>query len=63
MSRRTVAARLTRTAPGRARDPPGTAGRPDTTFGTTNDDVLAQLDPSFRGKDVVRTIRAIDWPQ
>ncbi|WP_036969949.1 HD domain-containing protein [Promicromonospora kroppenstedtii] len=41
----------------------GMAHRPDTTFGTMNDDVLAHFDPSFRRQDFVRIIQDNDWPE
>lgn len=41
----------------------GMADRPQTTFGTMNDDVLAALDPAFRREDFVRIIRTSDWPE
>ena len=41
----------------------GMADRPDTTFGTMNDDVLAHFDPSFTRKDFVETIRDNAWPE
>ncbi|WP_285101312.1 HD domain-containing protein [Promicromonospora sp. MEB111] len=41
----------------------GMAGRPGTTFGTMNDDVLAHFDPSFRRQDFVRIIQDNDWPE
>ncbi|MFI0896598.1 HD domain-containing protein [Streptomyces sp. NPDC020983] len=41
----------------------GMADRPDTTFGTMNDDVLAHFDPSFRRKDFVEMIRDSPWPE
>jgi hypothetical protein len=36
--------------------------RPDSTFGTMNDDVLAFKDPGFRRKDFCKLILASDWP-
>ncbi|MFJ3284864.1 HD domain-containing protein [Streptomyces sp. NPDC086669] len=41
----------------------GMVHRPDTTFGTMNDDVLAHFDPSFRRKDFVEIIRNNPWPE
>lgn len=41
----------------------GMVDRPDTTFGTMNDDVLAHFDPSFRRKDFVEVIQSNDWPE
>jgi putative nucleotidyltransferase with HDIG domain len=41
----------------------GMADRPDTTFGTMNDDVLAHFDPSFHRKDFVEIIRNNPWPE
>ncbi|MDQ7810821.1 HD domain-containing protein [Amycolatopsis sp. A133] len=41
----------------------GMAARPDTTFGTMNDDVLAHFDPSFTRKDFVRIIQDNAWPE
>jgi HD superfamily phosphodiesterase len=41
----------------------GMAERPDTTFGTMNDDVLANFDPSFQRKDFVRIIQGNAWPE
>ncbi|MEU6579269.1 HD domain-containing protein [Nocardia sp. NPDC046763] len=41
----------------------GMANRPDTTFGTMNDDVLAHFDPSFERKDFVDIIRNNGWPE
>ncbi|MFE1036961.1 HD domain-containing protein [Streptomyces sp. NPDC058807] len=41
----------------------GMADRPDTTFGTMNDDVLAHYDPSFQRQDFARIIRANAWPE
>ncbi|MCQ4214687.1 HD domain-containing protein [Streptomyces longispororuber] len=41
----------------------GMADRPDTTFGTMNDDVLAHFDASFRRKDFVEIIRNSPWPE
>lgn len=39
------------------------ADRPDTTFGTMNDDVLAHFDPSFRRTDFVEIIQHNAWPE
>ncbi len=41
----------------------GMADRPDTTFGTMNDDVLAHFDPAFQRKDFVEIIRSNAWPE
>ncbi|MFF4693006.1 HD domain-containing protein [Streptomyces sp. NPDC001307] len=41
----------------------GMADRPDTTFGTMNDDVLAHFDPTFQRKDFVTVIRSSAWPE
>ncbi|AEA23719.1 metal dependent phosphohydrolase [Pseudonocardia dioxanivorans CB1190] len=41
----------------------GMANRPDTTFGTMNDDVLAHFDPSFHRTDFVEIIRGSAWPE
>jgi hypothetical protein len=41
----------------------GMVHRPDTTYGTMNDDVLAHFDPSFRRKDFVEIIRNNPWPE
>ncbi|MGD9987874.1 HD domain-containing protein [Pseudonocardia sp.] len=41
----------------------GMADRPDTTFGTMNDDVLAHFDPSFHRTDFVEVIRSSAWPE
>lgn len=41
----------------------GMADRPDTTFGTMNDDVLAHFDPEFRRADFVRVIMENAWPE
>ncbi|MBO0876882.1 MAG: HD domain-containing protein [Pseudonocardia sp.] len=41
----------------------GMKDRPDTTFGTMNDDVLAARDPSFRRIDFVELIHANAWPE
>ena len=35
----------------------GMADRPETTFGTMNDDVLAHFDPDFHREDFVRIIQ------
>ena len=37
--------------------------RPETTFGTKNDDVLAYVDPSFEREDFVAKIQAADWAE
>ena len=41
----------------------GMKDRPDTTFGTMNDDVLAHFDPTFVRTDFVDIIRANAWPE
>lgn len=41
----------------------GMKDRPDTTFGTMNDDVLAHFDPSFTREDFVEIIRGNVWPE
>jgi hypothetical protein len=41
----------------------GMADRPDTTFGTMNDDVLAHFDSSFRRRDFVEVIQNSAWPE
>ncbi|WUH88780.1 HD domain-containing protein [Streptomyces sp. NBC_00433] len=41
----------------------GMAERPDTTFGTMNDDVLAYFDPSFKRTNFVDTILRNAWPE
>ena len=41
----------------------GMADRPDTTFGTMNDDVLAHFDPAFVRQDFVDIIRNSAWPE
>ena len=41
----------------------GMAGRPETTFGTMNDDVLAYFDPEFERKDFVEIIKGSAWPE
>ena len=41
----------------------GMKDRPDTTFGTMNDDVLAHFDPSFTRTNFVEIIRANAWPE
>ncbi|MGF6885120.1 hypothetical protein ABIA39_003305 [Nocardia sp. GAS34] len=41
----------------------GMADRPDTTFGTMNDDVLAHFDPTFVRQDFVDIIRDSAWPE
>jgi HD domain len=41
----------------------GMADRPQTTFGTMNDDVLAHFDPQFRREDFVQIIRSNAWPE
>jgi hypothetical protein len=41
----------------------GMKDRPDTTFGTMNDDVIAHFDPSFQRADFVRIIKSSGWPE
>jgi hypothetical protein len=41
----------------------GMKHRPDTTFGTMNDDVLAHFDPAFRRQDFVELIENNPWPE
>jgi hypothetical protein len=41
----------------------GMVERPQTTFGTMNDDVLAHFDPSFRRTDLVELIQNSPWPE
>lgn len=41
----------------------GMSDRPDTTFGTMNDDVIAHFDPSFRRQNFVQIIQTNDWPE
>jgi HD superfamily phosphodiesterase len=41
----------------------GMKDRPDTTFGTMNDDVLAHFVPGFVRSDFVATIRGNPWPE
>lgn len=41
----------------------GVQDRPDSTFGTVNDDVIAHFDPSFRRADFVRIIQDSAWPE
>jgi HD superfamily phosphodiesterase len=41
----------------------GMAHRPDSTFGTVNDDVLAHFDPTFVRTDFVQTILDNGWPE
>ncbi|ATY11688.1 HD domain-containing protein [Amycolatopsis sp. AA4] len=41
----------------------GMADRPDTTFGTMNDDVLAYFDPRFERTDFVELIKGSAWPE
>jgi HD superfamily phosphodiesterase len=41
----------------------GMADRPETTFGTMNDDVLAHFDPGFTRQDFVQIIQANAWPE
>ncbi|PRX99729.1 HD domain-containing protein [Allonocardiopsis opalescens] len=41
----------------------GMADRPQTTFGTMNDDVLAHFDPSFQRENFVEIIQSNEWPE
>lgn len=41
----------------------GMKHRPDSTFGTMNDDVLAHFDPTFQRADFVDIIRNNSWPE
>ena len=41
----------------------GMKDRPDTTFGTMNDYVLAYIDPDFRREDFVNIIAQSGWPE
>ncbi|WP_418005302.1 HD domain-containing protein [Mycobacterium sp. PDNC021] len=41
----------------------GMVNRPDTTFGTMNDDVLAHFDPSFKRTNFVDLIENNAWPE
>lgn len=41
----------------------GMADRPDTTFGTMNDDVLAHFDPSFKRMNFVEIVKNNAWPE
>ena len=41
----------------------GMVDRPDTTFGTMNDDVLAHFDPTFKRADFVDIIESNAWPE
>ena len=41
----------------------GMVDRPDTTFGTMNDDVLAHFDPSFERTSLVDLIQHNAWPE
>lgn len=41
----------------------GMKDRPDSTFGTMNDDVLAHFDPSFRRADFIDIISNSPWPE
>jgi hypothetical protein len=41
----------------------GMRDRPETTFGTMNDDVLAHFDPHFRRADFVSIIENSAWPE
>jgi HD domain len=41
----------------------GMKDRPETTFGTMNDDVIAHFEPSFQREDFVRIILSSAWPE
>ncbi|MGO4441720.1 HD domain-containing protein [Mycobacterium sp. 2YAF39] len=41
----------------------GMKHRPDSTFGTMNDDVLAHFDPTFKRQDFVELILTNSWPE
>jgi hypothetical protein len=41
----------------------GMKHRPQTTFGTMNDDVLAHFDPTFERVDFVEQILHNSWPE
>jgi HD superfamily phosphodiesterase len=41
----------------------GMKHRPDTTFGTMNDDVLAHFDPTFKRGNMVEFILSSNWPE
>lgn len=41
----------------------GMKDRPETTFGTMNDDVISHFDPSFQREDFVRIILGNDWSE
>jgi hypothetical protein len=41
----------------------GMKHRPDSTFGTMNDDVLAHFDPAFKREDFVDVILSNSWPE
>ena len=41
----------------------GMKHRPDSTFGTMNDDVLAHFDPTFKRQDFVDVILTNSWPE
>jgi hypothetical protein len=41
----------------------GMVARPETTFGTMNDDVLAHFDPAFQRKNLVEMIQNSAWPE
>ena len=41
----------------------GMAVRPETTFGTMNDDVLAHFDPAFRRANFVGMVQGSTWPE
>lgn len=41
----------------------GMSARPDTTFGTMNDDVLAHFDPAFHRANFVDIITESSWPE
>jgi len=39
----------------------GMKHRPDSTFGTMNDDILAHFNPGFRRENFVQIIQNNDW--
>lgn len=41
----------------------GFGDRPDTTFGTVNDDVLAHFDPAFQRTDFADVVLTSAWPE
>ena len=41
----------------------GMADRPQTTFGTMNDDVLAHFDSTFQRENFVEIIQSNEWPE